>query len=78
MGGALALELLTQKPSYNKLQIFQGIGEGYYKSYVNSFWILVKIFWTDYYKRTVKAIFLTDVTLAVDFSEANIELSKLR
>ena len=31
VGGALALELLTQKPSYNTLQIFQGIGEGYYK-----------------------------------------------
>ena len=30
LGGALALELLTQKPSYNKLQMFHGIEEGYY------------------------------------------------
>ena len=33
LGGALALELLTQKPSYNNVQnykILQGIGEGYY------------------------------------------------
>ena len=35
MGGALALELLTQKPSYNTLQIFHGIGEGYYTYHDN-------------------------------------------
>ena len=42
-GGAFALELLTQKPSYNKLQIFQGISLiKYYLVYQNILLVRLK------------------------------------